>query len=589
MAGNFAASVVRLRDRQGFICGAGFLIDRCHVMSCAHVVNATLGLSADAAARPTEPVILDFPFQGATPVAARVVAWHPMVPFDAREDRAVSDVVVLRLDSEMPSTARLARMFRGVRGGGQQARCFGFPAHAGLAGTIAEVVTIAEDATGWLHIRQDSGPRIACGFSGTPIFERKSGAVLGMIAAFDGDAAYGETSTKLPLAWPLLARPYPGLAPFEADDAPFFFGREALVEELQQRVARENLVMIEGPTGAGKSSMVFGGLLPRLDQGQWLVASMRPGCDPLAALAGALVRVGTEDGSSPERAERLVRQFARDSGTLRAGSRLLARLAEIARCRGPQARLLLVVDAFEELFLPTTDPAGRVAFTALVTAIARQRGGLVRLLGTMRAGFGAELRRDPLLWPALEGRYFNLSFLTNAEMDRAIRLPAQNLGVSFEAGLDGELLAVAARNPAALPLLALVLEQLWTQQKNRVISRTAHERIGGLEGVLAGHVAEILAAMDEAGRQSARGLLTWLMQSASRAELGEELWDMARQLAGEGEGGGTPARLLVLSRDPQGAEWAELIHDSLFRAGLLATEVCVEGDINPSFEAIPRA
>jgi hypothetical protein len=64
--------------------------------------------------------------------------------------------------------------------------------------------------------------------------------------------------------------PYRGLLPLEADDAGIFFGREAAVIDALDRLRglREapppRLLVILGASGAGKSSLLRAGLLPRL-------------------------------------------------------------------------------------------------------------------------------------------------------------------------------------------------------------------------------------------------------------------------------------------------------------------------------------
>ena len=50
--------------------------------------------------------------------------------------------------------------------------------------------------------------------------------------------------------------PYKGLAPFDRDDAEYFFGREELVAELVAHIAGAPLLAVVGPSGSGKSSVV---------------------------------------------------------------------------------------------------------------------------------------------------------------------------------------------------------------------------------------------------------------------------------------------------------------------------------------------
>ena len=57
--------------------------------------------------------------------------------------------------------------------------------------------------------------------------------------------------------------PYLGLAAFQPEDADRFFGRERLVDELVARLARSGFLVVFGASGAGKSSVLRAGLVPR--------------------------------------------------------------------------------------------------------------------------------------------------------------------------------------------------------------------------------------------------------------------------------------------------------------------------------------
>jgi hypothetical protein len=58
--------------------------------------------------------------------------------------------------------------------------------------------------------------------------------------------------------------PWPGLAPFIEYDAPFFHGRESEVRALLQLIGREDLVLLYGVSGLGKTSLLRAGLFPHL-------------------------------------------------------------------------------------------------------------------------------------------------------------------------------------------------------------------------------------------------------------------------------------------------------------------------------------
>jgi ABC-type multidrug transport system fused ATPase/permease subunit len=58
--------------------------------------------------------------------------------------------------------------------------------------------------------------------------------------------------------------PYRGLEPFREEDAAFFCGRDNAIRELVARVQAHAFVAVVGPSGSGKSSLVFAGLVPGL-------------------------------------------------------------------------------------------------------------------------------------------------------------------------------------------------------------------------------------------------------------------------------------------------------------------------------------
>src|SRR5271170_1031559 len=93
--------------------------------------------------------------------------------------------------------------------------------------------------------------------------------------------------------------PYRGLEPFHEEDAAFFCGRDEAISELVARVQEHSFVAVVGPSGSGKSSLVFAGLVPALRKQRlttmWDVVTLRPGASPLRALAAAF-------GSAPDNA-----------------------------------------------------------------------------------------------------------------------------------------------------------------------------------------------------------------------------------------------------------------------------------------------
>ena len=60
------------------------------------------------------------------------------------------------------------------------------------------------------------------------------------------------------------ACPYPGMIPFSEEDKERFFGRDDEIEEIINKVRLHPFLTLIGPSGSGKSSLVFAGLIPQL-------------------------------------------------------------------------------------------------------------------------------------------------------------------------------------------------------------------------------------------------------------------------------------------------------------------------------------
>ena len=86
----------------------------------------------------------------------------------------------------------------------------------------------------------------------------------------------------------VVERPYPGLLAFTEADAEHFFGREAEVEALWEKIRRQKLLAVIGPSGVGKTSFLRAGVIPSRPPG-WGVAYATPGASPALALARALI------------------------------------------------------------------------------------------------------------------------------------------------------------------------------------------------------------------------------------------------------------------------------------------------------------
>jgi hypothetical protein len=303
--------------------------------------------------------------------------------------------------------------------------------------------------------------------------------------------------------------PYRGLAAFGEQDAALFFGREAatgqVLDRMSQHLAGTGLLMVSGVSGAGKSSLLRAGVLPRMRAAGLAVAPgaawwpwvvFTPTRAPLDELALRVAPLAGADAAAVQRG------LTADPG----GFALTARQAALTRPTGPagdgdapeaeggqpsQSRLLLVVDQFEELFTQCPDEGQRRAFiTALHAAATAAHGpdqapAALVVLG-VRADFEARCADYPQLAGAVQDRYL-VTAMTERQLRMAITEPAKKADSTVDGDLTEVLLAeVRGRAPGTsgagmLPLLSHALDQAWRSRAGQALTLADYERTGGID------------------------------------------------------------------------------------------------------------
>jgi WD40 repeat protein len=364
--------------------------------------------------------------------------------------------------------------------------------------------------------------------------------------------------------------PYRGLSAFQEADAPFYFGRELFVDELERAVRSKQLVtVIVGSSGSGKSSALFAGLLPRLrEAGGYRFAITRPGLQPFYALAGALLPL-LESGLSETEHLAETRKLAEH---LVKGEVSLGQVVErvLEKDKSIQ-QVLLVVDQFEELYTLCPDGITQNAFIdellVLVAAGQGRRQPPCSVLITLRADFMGQVLAHRPFADALQDACLLMGPMTRMELHRAIEQPAEMQGAAFEAGLVERILDDVGEKAGVLPLLEFTLTQLWERQEDGWLAHADYEAMGCVDGALADYADQVYGELRGEEQEPVRHALVQLVQPgegtedtrriATREELGEESWDLIQHLANE--------RLVVTGRDAQGRETAEVVHEALIQ------------------------
>jgi WD40 repeat protein len=316
--------------------------------------------------------------------------------------------------------------------------------------------------------------------------------------------------------------PFPGLASFGDDDADagLFFGRSREIaetlEDLRKMRADENRrpYVILGASGAGKSSLLKAGIIPRLrrESPAWLpLRCFRPGADPLLNFAEAIARTLADyhrDEAMGTVRDRLLaawRNARRGThGMLLPDGRqtIMAALeAEGEALRTAAARpassVLISIDQAEEL-IRAENESGEALSDFLRAALSPNLRWVV--IFSVRTDSFHELQQHRR-FQNLDARCYDLRALPTFRFDSVVERPAGRYGVEVESGLVDELMADAPKEDA-LPLLAFAMQRLWHQYaKSGRLTKTHYDNVGRLSGIV-----------EDAAERALRGKAPELMQ-----------------------------------------------------------------------------
>lgn len=573
-------AIVRIRTTYGDVVGAGFLVTKQQVLTCAHVVSEALGLVGDKVLQPTDTVHLDFPLIApGQALTGRITLWQ-----------AEADIAGLQLEEALPTEAQSLPLVESSQLWGHSFRAFGFP-----AGYDDGVWALGElrgrQAAGWVQIEdiKQTGYFVQPGFSGGPVWDNELNGVAGMIVAADTNenvrTAFIIPTDVLINSWPILKQqsilpcPYRGLSAFREQDALFFFGREIFIKKLVEAVQQQPLTAVLGASGSGKSSIVFAGLVSELrPQRNWIIAHLRPGSDPFRALATALLPLYEID---LDRTDQLVR-IPKLANYLREGALSLSDIANNiiqtqanvdrhqqslpALSSASLPRLLLVIDQFEELYTLSTDVQIHHRFLDILLDTLQQIQPSLHFLFTLRADFLGQVLSHRPLADALQNADLKLGPMSHQELELVIENPAKKLGVAFEAGLVKRILDDVGQEPGNLPLLEFALTLLWERQNYGWLTHQAYEAIGRAKGALTHYADAVYNNLSPAEQERTRRVFVQLVrpgegtEDTRRVAMQSELevnWSLVQYLA--------TARLVVTNQNAEGLETAEIVHEALIQ------------------------
>ncbi|MCY2964428.1 MAG: SUMF1/EgtB/PvdO family nonheme iron enzyme [Planctomycetota bacterium] len=268
------------------------------------------------------------------------------------------------------------------------------------------------------------------------------------------------------------------MRPFLQEDAYRFFGRDEQTSRMLERLEDNRFLAVVGASGCGKSSLVYAGLLPALDDGwlngalpTWKMVTLRPGDAPLQNLAAALDDKLRPSGPVDPLAVSVLRN------TLSQGRYGLVQAVADAKLDG-RTNVLIFVDQFEELFRfgdwgqrerqaagPVQTRSDRrnesAAFVKLLLEAVEQKQQPIYVLLSMRSDFLGNCDLFQGLPEAISESQFLTPRMTRDQLREAIVEPLQLFNARPESGLTDRILNDVGTEHDQLPLMQHALMRTW--------------------------------------------------------------------------------------------------------------------------------
>jgi WD40 repeat protein len=310
--------------------------------------------------------------------------------------------------------------------------------------------------------------------------------------------------------------PFPGLRPFKIEESHLFFGREGQSDEVLLKMSKNRFVGVIGPSGSGKSSFIYCGVMPILYGGfltdaspNWEVVVTRPGGGPIDNLAEALLKNNPEYEAADAEEKKIKKTIF--STLLRSSSLGLVEAIEQTRKKA-DVNYLVLVDQFEELFRfkDSLDPNSvneTLAFVNLLIEAVNYPDSPIYVAITMRSDFIGDCAQFPELTRKINDSHYLIPQLTREQKRRAIEGPVAVGGAKIAPRLTQQLLNDLGDNPDQLPILQHALMRTWSYWttykdfEEEPVDLKHYEAIGTMTEALSMHANE---AFDELSEEQKR-------------------------------------------------------------------------------------
>ncbi len=361
------------------------------------------------------------------------------------------------------------------------------------------------------------------------------------------------TSTKKESSENHIEFPFVGLRSFDESNANLFFGREKEIQTLVDIAKKNHMLMVVGHIGSGKSSLVRAGVTPAFrggmfgdlsgdkpDKSIWSVIGSRPGEDPFERLANNVNSAAMEKGLDTQAREEII-------SWVRSGEPDKVYDA-IVKAVPDGAKILLVVDHFEELFIDTEESVRRNYIDCLVGMNNEVRRTRIYVVMTIQHEYYNLCSRYQTFYNFLEDASrkakFTVDTMGREGLLACIEKPLEIGGVSGCDDFVKRVLSDVMERPSDVAILQVALAESWRRRHEFDGDLLkSYESINGVSGALAKAADEVYEKHSETEKKLIKQIFLRLVhlsetgkaakRTASKNEFSADAWKLVEKFTSE--------------------------------------------------------
>ena len=304
--------------------------------------------------------------------------------------------------------------------------------------------------------------------------------------------------------------PFPGLRPFAPEDSDLFFGREAESDEVILKLLKNRYISVIGTSGTGKSSLIYGGVLPKImnlkigESSIWRIISFRPGNDPFGNLADALSNGITDSGQKRIERDVILSELLNNPGSF----------SEVVRkyLIKPDDNVFLVIDQFEELFRYFSPGKSEISHDTAIKFVEFLVNSVIKpdmnvfIIVTMRSEYLGECSHYKDLTRLINNSNYLVPDMGTENLREVIEKPVNFAGAKIEPKLVEALLNDIGERAGQLPLVQHAMMRTWTHwqeldEPDKPISKADYDSVGSINNAVSFHAEETYEELNQQGKE----------------------------------------------------------------------------------------